>query len=299
MNQKLQEERAPWNAQSLPKIEISPVAFQSNIHPTAIVEKGAKIGSNVTVGPYSVIGNDVVLEDNVIIKAHVYIEGNTRIGKGTVVWPGAVIGTKTQDLKYRGEKTFVSIGSDCDIREYVTINSSCGEGTSVSIGKGCLIMAYCHVAHNSSVGNGVIMSNGATLAGHVTVEDFAIIGGLSAVHQFARVGRHAMVGGMSRVSHDVLPYTIGAGAPYKLGGLNLVGLRRRGFTFATRKELARAFKLIYRSNLTLKDALQRIENELEPIEEIRNILDFCRNSKRGLIGDQRVRGKTTYDGNDE
>jgi UDP-N-acetylglucosamine acyltransferase len=259
----------------------------SSIHPTAIIEKGARIGANVVVGPYSVIHKNVILEDNVVIKAHVYIDGYTTIGTGTTVWPGAVIGTKTQDLKYRGEKTFVTIGPECDIREFVTINSSCGEGTSVTIGRKCLIMAYCHVAHNSTVGDRVIMSNNATLAGHVTVEDAAIIGGLTAIHQFARVGRHAMVGGMSRVTHDILPYTIGGGIPYRMGGINLIGLRRHGFPFSTRKELARAFKLVYRSGLTLVESLYRIENELERIPEIQHILDFCRGSKRGLIPDAR------------
>jgi UDP-N-acetylglucosamine acyltransferase len=255
------------------------------IHPTAVVDKDAQIGENVEIGPYAVVHSNVILDDGVVIKAHVYLDGNTRVGKDTVIWPGAVIGTKTQDLKFNGEKTFVEIGSGCEIREFVTINASCGEGTVVRIGNNCLIMAYCHVAHNSILGDRVILSNNATLAGHVTVEDSAIIGGLSAIHQFARVGRHAMVGGMSRVTHDVPPYTIGAGSPYRLGGLNLVGLRRHGFPFHARIALAKAFKLVYRSGLQIQEALQRIENEVEPIPEIQRWLEFCRSSKRGLIAD--------------
>ena len=257
----------------------------SQIHSTAVVEKGAHIGKDVEIGPYSIISSNVVLEDGVVVKAHAYIDGHTTIGERSVIWPGAVIGTKTQDLKFKGEKTFVQIGSDCEIREYVTIHASCGEGTSVRVGNNCLIMAYCHLAHNSILGDRVILSNNATLAGHVTVEDAAIIGGLSAIHQFARVGRHAMVGGMSRVTHDVPPYTIGAGSPYRLGGLNLVGLRRHGFPLNVRIALARAFKILYRSGMPVHDALQKIEDEIEPIPEIQCWLEFCRSTKRGLIAD--------------
>ena len=161
----------------------------------------------------------------------------------------ASIGTRTQDLKFRGEKTFVKIGSNCQIREFVTINSSCEENSVVSVGDNCLIMAYCHMAHNCSVGNKVIMSNNATLAGHVTVDDCAIIGGLTPIHQFVRMGRYAMVGGLSRVTHDIPPYTIGAGIPFKFGGLNIIGLKRHGFPLKVRRELAKVFKLLYRSKL--------------------------------------------------
>ncbi len=257
----------------------------SQIHPTAIVERGAQIGENVVIGPYAIVHSNVILEDDVVIKAHVYLDGNTTIGKGTVIWPGAVLGTKTQDLKFKGEKTFVEVGAGCEIREYVTINASCGEGTVVRIGNKCLIMAYCHVAHNSVLGDGVILANNATLAGHVTVEDAAVIGGLSAIHQFARVGRHAMVGGMSRVTHDVPPYTIGAGSPYRLGGVNLVGLRRHGFSLQSRIALAKAFKILYRAGLPVTEALAQIEGEIESTPEIQRLVEFCRSTKRGIIAD--------------
>ena len=257
----------------------------SKIHPTAVIEEGAVLGANVEIGPYSIVSCNVILEDDVVVKAHVFLDGHTRVGKGTVIWPGAVIGTKTQDLKYRGEITFVEIGPGCDIREFVTINASCGEGTRVQIGTGCLIMAYCHIAHNSILGDRVIMANNATLAGHVTVEDAAIIGGLSAVHQFARIGRHAMVGGMSRITHDVPPYTIGAGSPYRLGGLNLVGLRRHGFSLQSRVALAKAFRIMYRSGLSLSEALKKTEEEVERTPEVQFWIDFCRSSQRGLIQD--------------
>lgn len=259
---------------------------QSNIHPAAIIEPGAKIGRNVTIEAYAIIKKNVTLEDHVIIKSHAYIDGYTTIGEGTVVWPSASIGTKTQDLKFKGEKTFVVIGKYCEIREFVTINSSCKEGSTVSVGDGCLIMAYCHIAHNCQIGNQVIMANNAMLAGHVIVEDYAIIGGMTPVHQFARIGKYAMVGGFSRITHDVPPYTIGAGTPYKLGGLNLVGLKRHGFSLEDRRALSRAFKITYRAKLRLSKALERIHREIEPTIHIQHWINFCRGSQRGLIGFQ-------------
>lgn len=262
--------------------------MKSNIHPTAVIESGAIIGSNVTVEPYAVIKSNVTLEDNVTIKSHAYIDGFTTIGEGTVIYPSASIGTKTQDLKFRGEKTFVKIGKNCEIREFVTINSSCQENSTVQVGDNCLIMAYCHIAHNCIVGNRVIMSNNATLAGHVIVEDCATIGGMTPIHQFSRIGCYAFVGGMSRVTHDIPPYTIGAGIPYKFGGLNLIGLKRHGFSLQTRLELSKAFKIMYRSNLTMDQALAKIENELTPSPEISHWVHFCRTSKRGILGLQGI-----------
>jgi UDP-N-acetylglucosamine acyltransferase len=262
---------------------------QSNIHPSAIVEPGAKIGSNVTIEAYAVIKGTVTLEDNVVVKSHAYIDGNTTVGAGTVIWPSASIGTKTQDLKFKGEETFVVIGKNCEIREFATINSSCNENSIVRVGDHCLIMAYCHVAHNCEIGDSVIMANGAMLAGHVVVEDFAIIGGMTPVHQFSRIGKYAMVGGLSRVTHDVPPFTMGAGVdPYKLGGLNLVGLKRHGFPLEIRRSLAKAFRLTYRSGLRMAQALERIEGEIEMNPHVKHWIDFCRNSKRGLIGFQGI-----------
>lgn len=259
-----------------------------DIHPTSVVEPGAQIGSDVVIEPYAIIKKGAILEDNVVIRSHVYIDGNTTIKEGTIIYPGAIIGTKTQDRKYRGEKTYVVIGKNCEIREFATINSSTQENNTVKIGDNCLIMAYCHVAHNCVLGDNVIMSNNATLAGHVIVEDHAIIGGMTPIHQFSRVGCYAMVGGMSRVTHDIPPYTIGAGIPYKFGGLNLVGLKRHGFSLKTQKLLSQAFKLTYRSGLLLDEALMRIERTLELVPEVRHWLEFCRSSKRGLIGLQGV-----------
>ncbi len=257
---------------------------KANIHPMAIVEPGAQVGKNVTVEAFAIVKGTVTLEDNVIIKSHAYIDGHTTIGSGTTIWPSASIGTKTQDLKYKGEKTFVTIGKNCEIREFATINSSTHEGSTVSVGDNSLIMAYCHIAHDCTVGKHVIMSNNSLLAGHVVVEDFAIIGGMTPVHQYAHIGCHAMVGGFSRVTHDVPPYTIGGGVPYSLGGINRVGLKRRKFPFATRLALAKAYRLVYRSRLHLDDALKKIENEVESFPEVIHFVEFCRASKRGLIG---------------
>lgn len=260
-----------------------------HIHPTAIVAEGVTIGNNVIIEPYAVIASpNVVLEDGVVIKSHAYIDGHTTIGAGSTIYPSAVIGTKTQNLKYKGEKTFVKIGKNCEIREFVTINSSYQENSTVEIGDQCLIMAYCHVAHSCKVGKGVIMTNGATLAGHVIVEDYAIIGGMTPIHQFTRIGTYAMVGGMSRVTHDIPPYTIGAGIPYKFGGLNIIGLKRHGISLDTRRELSKAFKFIYRSPIRFEEALEKIATELKPLPEVLHFLAFCRNTKRGLMGLQKL-----------
>lgn len=264
------------------------MANRSIIHPTAIIENGAKIGNNVTIEPYVVIKENVTLHDNVVIKAHAYIDGHTTIGENTTIYPSASIGTKAQALRYQGETTYIKIGKNCEIREFVTINSSIKENSVVQIGDNCMIMAYCHLAHNSMLGKNVIMSNNATLAGHVTIEDYAIIGGMTPVHQFARIGCYAMVGGMSRVTHDIPPYTIGAGIPFKFGGLNLIGLKRHGFSLETRRIISKAFRLVYRSRLSFEDSIQCIEKDLPPIPEIQHWLDFCKKSKRGLIGLQGV-----------
>ncbi len=260
----------------------------ANIHPLAVVESGAQIGANVTIEPFAVVKGTAIIKDGAVIKSHAYIDGHTTIGEHTVIWPGASIGTKTQDRKFQGEKTYVEIGKHCEIREFVTINSSCQENSTVRVGDRCLIMAYCHVAHNCEIGNGVIMANNAMLAGHVIVEDFAIIGGMTPVHQFSRIGKFAMVGGFSRVSNDIPPYTIGGGNPYKFGGINLIGLKRHQFPLSVRRELAKAFKLTYRCGLRLEEAIRRIEEEIEPISEIKHWLEFCRASKRGLLGLQGV-----------
>ena len=249
-----------------------------------VIEEGAVIGKNVVVEPFAVVKSGVTLKDNVIVKSHAYIDGNTTIGENSIIWPGVSIGTKPQDLKYRGEKTFVKIGKNCEIREFATINSSCQEGSVVEIGDNCLIMAYCHIAHNCKLGRRVIMANSSMLAGHVEIEDFAIIGGMTPVHQFCRIGRYAMVGGFSRISHDIPPYSLGGGDPYKFGGINIVGLKRNNFSLEVRQRLSQVFKITYRQNLSLEQALKKIEREVDLISEVKHWIDFCKSSKRGIIG---------------
>lgn len=255
-----------------------------NIDKLAVVEKGAILGKNIKIEPFATIKKSVILKDNVTIKSNAYIDGNTTIGENSIIWPGAVIGTKPQDLKFKGEKTFVEIGKNCEIREFATINSSCKEGSTVKVGDNCLIMAYCHVAHNCCLGNRVIMSNGAMLAGHVIIEDNAIIGGMTPVHQFVRIGRFAMVGGLSRVAYDIPPYSIGGGDPFKYGGINIIGLQRNGFSLEVRQTLSQTFKITFREKLTLREALKKIEKKVKPIKEVNHWIDFCKKSKRGIMG---------------
>lgn len=250
----------------------------------AFVGKDVQIGKGVIIEPFAVVKGNTILKDNVIIKSHAYIDGNTLIGKNSVIWPGASIGTKPQDLKYEGEKTFVEIGENVEIREYATINTSCGEGSKVVVQDNCLIMAYCHVAHNCFLGKNVIMSNGAMLAGHVEIGDFGIIGGMTPVHQFVRIGRHAMVGGFSRITHDIPPYSIGGGDPFKYGGINLVGLKRRGFSLHTRNILSQVFKIFFRSGLTIKEAKEKLQKEVPMTDEVRHWMEFFSSSKRGVMG---------------
>ncbi|MCH9608696.1 MAG: Acyl-[acyl-carrier-protein]--UDP-N-acetylglucosamine O-acyltransferase [Chlamydiales bacterium] len=258
--------------------------MSQKIHPLAVVDPKAKIGKNVTIEPFAVVKEHVTIHDNATIKSGAYIDGHTTIGENSVIWPGAVIGTKTQDRKFKGERTYVKIGKNCEIREFATINSSTQEDSVVSVGEGSLIMAYCHIAHNCTVGKYVTISNNSLLAGHVDIEDYATLGGMTPVHQFVRIGCHTMVGGMSRVTHDVPPYTIGGGIPYSLGGVNRIGLKRKNFSFEVRKALFHAYRLIYRSRLLLHEALAAIENEIEMFPEVRHFVDFCKQTKRGLIG---------------
>lgn len=255
----------------------------SNIHKTAIVHKQAKIGKDVVIGPYSILDSpDIVLEDKVQIKSHVTIEGNVHIGKDTKIASYASIGVATTNLSYRGEVTYIKIGSNCDIREYVSINSSCGEGTVVSIGDNCLLMPYSFVAHNCSVGNNVIMTNGATLAGHVKIGNNVILGGLCAIAQKLRVGDHAMVGGGSKVLLDIPPFTICSGYPCKVGGLNIVGLKRRKFEPAIQKNLSKAFRITYKMGLKWVEAKERILETIPQSKHLDNWIEFCSSSDSGI-----------------
>ena len=252
------------------------------VHETAIVYPGAILGRNVQVGPYAVIGEHVIVGEGTIIHPHVVLDGHTTIGKNCEFFPGVSIGAAPQDLKYQGEETTTILGDGVVVHECATIHRAVGEGNETRVGNNVLLMAYTHVAHNCIVGNNVIMSNVATLAGHVIVEDRAIIGGLTAVHQFTKIGRNSMCGGMSKITQDIPPYVIVAGNPAHVSGLNSVGLSRAGISPKVRDELKRAFKILYRSRLTLQEAINTMEQELDSSEEVEHFMRFLRNVERGI-----------------
>ncbi len=253
------------------------------IHPTAVVSPDAKIGEGAQIGPYAIIGPDITIGKNTIIGPHVVIERHTDIGDNCRILQFASIGGDPQDLKFKGEKTRVVIGNNNIIREFVTINRATSADIGVTlIGNNNLLMAYCHVAHNCKLGNNIVMANSANLAGHIHIEDFAIIGGLSGIHQFTRIGQHAFVGGASAVAKDVPPFLTVAGNHAKPYGLNLVGLRRRGFKEDTLKNLKQAYKLVYRSSLLLSAALDKIRSEVPDTPEIRQFVEFIEKSERGI-----------------
>ena len=253
------------------------------IHQTAIIEEGAVIGKNVTIGPYAVISHDTELGDGCVVGPHVVIHPYTYIGKDCRFFPGASIGGEPQDLKFEGEHSATVIGDRCTFRECCTVSRATGEGNETRLGNDILMMAYTHVAHNCIVGNNVIMSNVATLAGHVVVEDRAVIGGLAAVHQFCRIGRNAMVGGMSRISQDVPPFMLVSGDPAFVAGLNSVGLARAGMPLEIRSQLKKAFCILYRSGLPLEQAVETMEQELDSNEPVEHLMRFLRNVERGII----------------
>ena len=254
----------------------------NQIHPTAIIDPSARLGGNVTVGPFSIIGPECALGDGCVIGGSVAIHKWTELGQGCRVWHGASIGSDTQDLKYRGARTKVVIGDKTVIREFATVTLSTIEGQVTKIGSNCLLMAYSHVAHECEVGDNVILANSATLAGHAIIEDFAIIGGLTPVHQFSRVGCHSIVGGSSAVQKDVLPYTKAFGNPLKMYGLNTIGLTRRGFTQAQRDLMDQAYRIIFRSNLNTTQALLRLKEEMEMTPEVKHMVEFIEGSERGI-----------------
>ncbi|AZR73950.1 acyl-[acyl-carrier-protein]--UDP-N-acetylglucosamine O-acyltransferase [Anoxybacter fermentans] len=260
------------------------VVHMAKIHETAIVHPGAKIGKNVEIGPYSIIGPNVEIGDNTKIGPHVVIDGWTKIGCNNKIFFGASIGLEPQDLKFHGEKSYLFIGDNNTIREYVTINRGTENGGGETrIGNNNLIMAYCHVAHDCQLGNHIIMSNAANLAGHVIVEDHAVIAGLAGIHQFVRIGKMAMVGAHTKVVKDVPPYIIVDGHPARVAGINVVGLRRNGISPELRQEIKRAYKILYRSDLNISQAIERMDQELETSPEIEHFLRFLRNATRGIV----------------
>jgi UDP-N-acetylglucosamine acyltransferase len=256
--------------------------MSQSIHSTAIIEDGAQIGAGVSIGPYCVIGGEVILGDNVTLKSHVVVEGKTTIGAGTVVYPFASLGTAPQDLKYDGEPSTLVIGENNTIREHVTMNpGTAGNGRmETKVGDNCLFMMASHVAHDCVVGSNVILANNATLAGHVEVGDFAIIGGLSAVHQFARIGEHAMIGGMSGVENDVIPYGLVKGERASLHGLNIIGLKRRGFGKDDIKALQSAYGDLFAEDGTLDGRIQKVSNDYAGRDGVSKLIEFAQGDSK-------------------
>lgn len=254
-----------------------------NIHSTAIISPDAQLEEGVEIGPYVVIGSDVKIGKNTIIGPHTVIDNFTHIGEECHIFQFCSIGAPPQDLKFSGEKTRVVIGDFNTIREFVTIHRATTADIGVTIiGNHNLLMAYCHVAHNCKLGNRIVMANVATLAGHVHVEDYAIIGGLTAIHQFSSIGAHCIIGGASAVAKDVPPYTMASGNHAKLFGLNLVGLRRRNFSEKTIKAIKDAYRIIFRSHLLLEAALKKAQDEVEDCPEVHHFIQFIKESKRGV-----------------
>jgi UDP-N-acetylglucosamine acyltransferase len=249
----------------------------TRIHPTAIVEPGARLAGTVAIGPYCHIGSEVEIADNVTLHAHVVVAGRTSIGANTRIFPFASIGHEPQDLKYAGEKSRLVIGKDNIIREHVTMNpGTTGGGMVTRVGDRCLFMVGAHVAHDCQVGDNVIMANNATLAGHVAVSDFAIIGGLSAVHQFVRIGQYAMIGGMSGVERDVIPYGSVMGDRARLSGVNIIGMQRRGFSREEIQSLRGAYQLLFADGGTLSERVEDIAARFSDVKPVRDIIDFIR-----------------------
>ena len=253
------------------------------VHPTAIVHPKATLADGVIVDPYAIIAEYVTIGPGTHIGAHCVIEGHTTIGAECQIFTGAVIGSIPQDLKYRGEASTLSIGDRNKIREYVTINPGTeGGGGKTVIGSDCLLMAYAHVAHDCLIGDGVVIANSAALAGHITVEDRAVIGGLVGLHQFVRVGTLSIIGGCSRVIQDIPPYSTCVGYPATVFGINREGLRRAGISPEVARRLHRAFRVLFHSKLSMSHAAEQVARETDRSEELRHLLTFIRQSKRGV-----------------
>jgi UDP-N-acetylglucosamine acyltransferase len=254
------------------------------IHPTAIIHPGAYLADTVTVGPYCCIGDDVHIGEGTTLHSHVTVYPGTRIGRKCAIWPGAVLGGDPQDHKYRGEKSLLVVGDHNIIRECVTLHRAVGEGVATRIGNDNMFMAYAHVGHNCEIGDGNTIASYVGMSGHVSVEDNTVVGGMVGIHQFCRIGKLAMLGGLSKVNQDVPPFMLSDGVPARVIDLNKIGLRRSGVPPASRTILRQAYKLIYRSDLNLAQAIERIEDELEMSEELEYLLTFMRGTRSGYAG---------------
>jgi UDP-N-acetylglucosamine acyltransferase len=258
------------------------MTHQAQIHPTAVIDPKAQIGPGCYIGPYCIIGAEVVLGANCRLHSHVVIDGRTVLGESNDIYPFVTIGLKTQDLKWRGGATRTRVGDFNTVREHVTIHSATGDGECTVVGSRNNLLAGAHVAHNVTLGDHIIMSNVATLAGHVTVEDYAVIGGVAAIHQFCRIGKMSIIGGCSKVVQDVPPFMMADGNPASTRTINKVGLMRNGVSEEAQAALKQAYKILFRSGLTISNALERMQAELPPLPEVQHLIQFARGSERGL-----------------
>ena len=257
---------------------------RTTIHPSAVVSTTARLGHDCHIGPYSIVGDEVELGEGVRLESHCVIDGRTTIGEGTQIFPFVSIGLESQDLKYKGEPSQTRVGKRNRIREFVTIHrGTAGGGMLTQTGDDCLFMAQAHIAHDCIIGNGVIMANGATLAGHVAIDDLANIGAYSGVHQFCRIGREAYVGGYSVVVKDALPYALSVGNHARCYGLNKVGLKRRGYSQQDIDTLHHAFHLLLSAKLNTSQALERIREEIQGSPQVEELVRFIKASERGVI----------------
>jgi len=257
--------------------------MSARIHATAIIARDAQLGDGVEIGPFAIIGEGCVVGDDCVIGARTTLERNVILASNVRVGSGTILGGDPQDLKYKGEHTTVEIGEGTTIREYSTINRGTSQSFKTTVGKQCFIMSYVHLAHDCHIGDGVILGNTVQLAGHVTIDDKAIVSGQSAVHQFVQIGRYSFTGGCSRVSKDVPPYVKANGNPIRLYGLNKVGLQRNGVSEDVQRELKRAYRLFFNSDLNLSQARERAEEELQRYPEVEEFLSFLDRSDRGLV----------------
>lgn len=255
----------------------------AQIHPTAIVDRSAELGDVTIVGPYCVVGPNVVLGAECWLQNHVTLRGPMRAGARNKFFAFCSIGQQTQDLKYAGEPTYLEIGDDNSFREFVTVNRSTTGDGKTRVGSRGNFLAYSHIGHDCAVGDSVVFSNNGTLAGHVQIGDHAVIGGLTAVHQFCRIGRFAITGGCSKIVQDVPPFMIADGNPARVRGVNLIGLERNGFSAETIKLIKEVFRMIYRSKLNTRQAMETVRQELPAAPEVTQILDFIEQSERGII----------------
>jgi len=255
----------------------------AQIHPTAVVDPSAEIGENCHIGPYCVVGPHVELGAECWLQHHVSLNGPSKVGRGNRFFAFSSIGQITQDLKYAGEPTYLSIGDGNTFREFVTVNRGTAPGSITRIGSGGNFLSYTHIAHDCIVGNNVVFSNNGTLAGHVEVGDHVVIGGLTAIHQFCRIGAHALTGGCSKIVQDVPPFMIADGNPAKVRSYNKVGIERHGFSEETQRAIKDAYRLIYRSALNLQQAVEQIRIDLPETPEVAQIVAFVTSSPRGII----------------